>query len=365
MAFIRKARTPDFSRRDILRYSAATASVLALCETTGMPVAHAEGAFTVATTAGSWGDGIKQAFVTKPDFEAANKTTVNFLLEANPAAIASRLVAQPGNPPASAFDLLDLQYALAADAGALMDYDLDIVKNYADIAPSAQFEPRAGLKNWGANMTMPIISLVWNTKLATKPASMEDLWNPKYKGKVGLPDFGWYGHTWMHALNKTLGGTEDNTDKAVAAIKDLVKKNEAVLLQNQEQALRAFTTEQIVIMPYWNGRTFELQSKGVPVDIEYVQGTIQLHNGFVLPKATAFKELANRFVNNTLDPVLQLEMTQRFRYPPSNTKAKLPPDLAPYAIPQGIAPKVVSLDWQKINEARTRDLQRWNKEIFG
>ena len=91
-----------------------------------------------------------------------------------------------------------------------------------------------------------------------------------------------YGLTWLHALNKHLGGTEDNVDKGIAAIADLLKNNGAVILANQEQAIRAFTQMEIVMMPYWNGRTFGLQANGVPVDIAYVPGTIQLHNGFRL-----------------------------------------------------------------------------------
>jgi hypothetical protein len=42
-----------------------------------------------------------------------------------------------------------------------------------------------------------------------------------------------------------------------------VKKNEAVIIENTDAAMKAFTREEIVIMPFWNGRTFVLQSQGV------------------------------------------------------------------------------------------------------
>jgi hypothetical protein len=31
-------------------------------------------------------------------------------------------------------------------------------------------------------------------------------------------------------------------------------------------------------MPFWNGRTFVLQSQGAPVDIEYIPGTMHVHS---------------------------------------------------------------------------------------
>jgi putative spermidine/putrescine transport system substrate-binding protein len=354
---------PDFriSRRSLLRYSAAT---LAACELTGLPAARAETSFTVGTSGGTWGDGIRKSFIEAPGLEAKAKVHASYL-NAPTSVLISRLLAQPSNPPFTVADLLDIEHFLAADSHAIQDYDLDIVTNFKDIFPTARQAPRAGLSHWCASMTLPLISVTYNTKLAAKPQSWKDLWLDKFKGKVGIPDFGWYGQTWLHAINKQLGGTEDDISPGIAAIADLMKKNGAALIKNQEQAIKAFTDEQIVVMPYWNGRAFSLQASGVPVDMSYVPGTIQLHNGFVIAKATSFKEVANRFVNNTLDGTLQLEMVRLFRYPPANRTVKLPPDLAHYAPGEAALEKVVPLDWEKINKGRVTALERWNKEVLG
>ena len=355
-------RKTGLSRRDVLKYSAAA---LLVCETTGMPSsAYAEGAFTFGTSGGTWGDGIRKSFIEVPGFESRSNVRVS-ALNAPTSVLVTRLLAQPASPPFTVADLLDVEHFLAADAGAIRDYDLDVVKNYNDIFPSARQAPRAGLKNWCASMTLPLISITYNTKLAAKPADWRDLWSDKYKGKVGIPDFGWYGQTWLHAINKHFGGTEADIGQGVTAIRDLVKKNGAIVIRNQEQAIKAFTDGEIVIMPYWNGRTFSLQADGVPVEMVYVPGTIQLHNGFVVAKNTAFKDAANQFVNNTLDGTLQLEMTRLFRYPPANRTAKLPPDLARFAAPESALERVVPLDWAKINAGRVEALDRWNREILG
>lgn len=356
-----RSDVPDkISRRRVLRYSVAA---LAACELTGLPSAYAEGAFTIGTSGGTWGEGIAKSFIEIPGLATKLNARTSFL-NAPTSVLISRLLAQPNNPAFTTADLLDVEHFMAADAGSVQDYDLDIVKNYADIYPSARQPARNGLAHWCASMTLPIISITYNTKLASKPASWQDLWSDKLKGKVGVPDFGWYGQTWLHALNKHLGGTETDISRGITAISDLMKKNGAVLIKNQEEAIKAFSDEQIVAMPYWNGRTFALQSSGVPVAMEYVPGTIQLHNGFVIAKHTSFKDAANQFVNNTLDGNLQLEMSRLFKYPPANSKAKLPPDMAGYAMPQAALEQVVVLDWEKINAGRVAALDRWNREVL-
>ena len=44
-------------------------------------------------------------------------------------------------------------------------------------------------------------------------------------------------------------------------------------------ALKAFTREEIWLMPFWNGRCFSLQAEGVPVDIVYPKGSFRSATG--------------------------------------------------------------------------------------
>jgi putative spermidine/putrescine transport system substrate-binding protein len=355
-----RSTQPLISRRSVLKQSAA---LLALSELTGMP-ARAETTFTFGNVGGTWGEGMMASFANRGKFTEKTKLAVQQLNAPYPVLI-SRLLAQPGNPPYTLADLLDVEHFMAADAGAIQDYDLNVVTNYKDIYPTATQPPRGGLKHWCASFTLPIISLTYNTKHAAKPTKWEDMWSSRFKGKIGIPDFGWFGQTWLHAINKQVGGDETNITPGIKAIADLVKKNDAVVVKNQEQAIQMFKTEQIMIMPYWNGRTFGLQEAGIPVEMVYVPGTIQLHNGIVIAKGTPFAAAANAFVNNALDGNLQLNMTRLFKYPPANKTAKLTPDLQKYGIPPSALDSVVALDWAKINSVRVTALDRWNKEILG
>ena len=98
--------------------------------------------------------------------------------------------------------------------------------------------------------------------------------NPKYRGRVGIPAYGKVANSWLQVLNKTLGGNEDDIDPGIAFLVELMKKNQPLIVEKADAGLKAFAREEIVIMPYWNGRTHVLQSQGVPVEIEYVPGTM-------------------------------------------------------------------------------------------
>ena len=340
------------------------AASIALAEMGPPRAARAEENFTLASTGASWGEGLRAAFIDAPKFEETNGIKVSWE-HAIDSVFTAKAMASCGNPPFSTLAVLQAEASFLALGSCLQDYDLAICTNYPDIIDAAREPPRGGLKNWFAPFVLIVMGMVWNTKEAAKPTSYQDLMNPKYKGRVGIPAYGWVGNSWLQVLNKTLGGNEDNIDPGIAFLAELMKKNDPVIVENTDAAMKAFTREEIVLMPFWNGRTFVLQSQGVPVDIEYIPGTMLVGNGFPILKGGKFVELTNRFCNNTMDGRYQMLMTQRFFYPPSNGKVKLPADLERYAFPKDKEKNVVSIDYEKMNAHKSQYLDRWNKEVLG
>jgi putative spermidine/putrescine transport system substrate-binding protein len=340
------------------------AAAIALSETGLSRGARAEDNFTLASTGGSWGDALRNAYVDTPKFEESNKLKVSWE-HAIDSVYTAKAMASCGNPPFSTVAVLQAEASFLALGGCLQGYDLGICTNYKDIIAEAREPPRGGLQDWFVPHVLIIMGLVWNTKEATKPASYQDLLNPKYKGRVGIPAYGWVGNSFLQVLNKTLGGNEDNVDPGIKFLAEVVKKNEAVIIENTDAALKAFAREEIVIMPFWNGRAFTLQGDGVPVDIEYVPGTLLVGNGFPVIKHGKFIELTNRFCNISMDGQYQMLMTKRFFYPPSNGTAKLPADLERYAFPRDKSKNVVTIDYEKMNTHKSTYLERWNKEVLG
>ena len=356
--------TTPIDRRQFNSLLGWGAAGIALAESGLATPARAEENFTLASTGASWGEGLKASFVDAPKFEekAGVKVTQEFAIDS---VFTAKAMASCGSPPFSSVAVLEAEANFLALGGCLQDYDLDIVTNYKDTIDAAKEPPRAQLKNWFAAFVLVVMGLVYNTKEAQKPASYQDLLNPKYKGRVGIPTYGWVGNSWMQVLNKTLGGNEDNVDPGIAFLAQLVKKNEAVVIENTDAALKAFTREEIVIMPFWNGRTAVLQSQGVPVDIEYIPGSMLVGNGFPILRGGKFIKQTNEFVNVTLTGEYQLGMTKRFFYPPSNRNAKIPAEMAKYAFPADKEKNVVPIDYEKMNAHKSEYLDRWNKEVLG
>jgi len=89
-------------------------------------------------------------------------------------------------------------------------------------------------------------------------------------------------------------------------------------------------------------------------------------NGFPVLRGGKFIE--NRptgSATSRMDGGVQMMMTQRFFYPPSNRNAKLPPDLARYGLSGRQGKNVMPIDFEKMNAHKSRYLDRWNKEVLG
>jgi putative spermidine/putrescine transport system substrate-binding protein len=356
--------TTPINRRQFNSLLGRGAAAIALSELGLARPALAEESFTVASTGASWGEGLKSAFIDGTKFEEVNKikVTQEFGIDS---VITAKAMASCGNPPFSTVSVLQAEGSFLGLGGCLQDYDLNICTNYQDILDNAKEPPRGALKSWFAPYVLVIMGMVWNTKEAQKPTSYQDLLNPKYKGRVGIPAYGWVGNSWLQVLNKTLGGNEDNVDPGIAFLAELMKKNQPVIIENADGGLKAFSREEIVIMPYWNGRTHVLQSQGVPVNIEYVPGTMLVAPAFPVLKGGKFVDLTNRFCNLTMAGEYQIEMTKRFFYPPTNRKLTLPPELAKYDFPTDKEKNIVHIDYDKMNAHKSEYLDRWNKEVLG
>ena len=233
----------DISRRDIIRAMGLGAVAIAAAEMGGARPAAAEDAFTIASTGGSWGDGLKQAYVVNAGFEKRVNTPVSYAHMID-SVIATKAMAQCGNPPFTVPALLNAEAVLLAEGGCLQEYDLGVVTNYKDLLPGTSEPPRAGLKAFWAAHTQIVMGVVYNTKRVTpNPTSFMDLWSAKYKGKVGIPAYGWVGIQWLHALNQSLGGTPDNIDPGMKAIAELARKNDAVIMENTDVTLKVLNSE--------------------------------------------------------------------------------------------------------------------------
>ncbi len=345
------------SRRAMLGHFGKMAGLVALAEAGLLNQAFAAQRLNWASTGGTWGETIKKAFIDTPGWPAKANVDPVHTAQLETVSI-SKIIASKNNPPYDVTNNGPAEAVQLRDAGVALDYDLALIPNWKDIPPQAK------VGSYFGSFTIMSMGLAWNTKEAKKPKSFRDLWDKKYKGRIGVPAYGWYGQYWLHALNKTLGGTEDNISPAMRAVADLVKQNDPIMIENAGHGMNLLEKGEIIMAPYFSGRVVALQEKGVPVAFEYVNGTLAVGQGFVIVKGTQLAKEAAMLVNNTLDPELQLIFARFSKYPPSNRKAKLPDELKNVAIPPGALDRAATLDYSKVAKHQAAYLERWNKEVL-
>ena len=349
----------DLTRRDVAKLFARTSASIALIEAGLITPAAAERDFTWAAAGGAWGEHVDSVFVKGGDFAATAKVTPSSSFQLESVATA-KIIAANGSPPFDVSAHGEAEVQQMREAGLVLPYDVSLIPNYPDISDTAK------LADVYASTSFLLFGLVWNSKeVSKKPTSFEVLLDPAYKGRIGVPAFGWYGMYWLHGVNKALGGNEDNIDAGVRFASRLMKEADAVTVENADHGRKLFSQGEIVLCPYWNGISSQLHRSGVPVEFESVPGTLAIGTGYVILKGTPYREAANQFVNTTLDPKLQVEFSKWNLYPPTNRKAELPADLAYIKITEAQLAKTVKLDWAKVANHKADYLKRWNQEVMG
>jgi putative spermidine/putrescine transport system substrate-binding protein len=166
-------------------------------------------------------------------------------------------------------------------------------------------------------------------KVKEPPKSFADLWDPKYKGMIGLSDAHWFHHMEVAALK--IGKTLDNIDPEAikASMLEMKKATNPRIYPNHLQQAQALKNEEIVVATNYKARLLQFASEGANVAANYpAEGGIAIIFGFVIPKKISNSEGAKFYCNALLDPDGLAGLTQKSFYSAANTKTVLPEDAA-------------------------------------
>jgi putative spermidine/putrescine transport system substrate-binding protein len=273
----------------------------------------------------------------------------------------SRLTASKGQQPP--FDVAFFDAPQVIDAvrqGLITEYPVAKSAYFKDLLPSFQ-------DKWGPKVSMQAIGIAYNpNKIKTPPKKWSDLWDPRYKGRVGLTALNsQLGIAFLAELNRVNGGTDDNFDPAFKALHELLPSVGAIAAN-----LGAFATlwqqEQIDIAPYNYNFVQTLKAKDVPVEFVIPEtGAVGWETSMHLVAGSTNADLAFKYIETNLDPAIQAEMMKSpYDIIPTNGKvalagpitqsiAKTPADLA----------KIRPLDWTRLNPQRGALIDRFNRDI--
>jgi putative spermidine/putrescine transport system substrate-binding protein len=264
------------------------------------------------------------------------------------------------------FDLVQLHdglVPLAVAQGALepLNKDSPRLPNLKDIPP------RFVQSHWVAMIYSPL-GIIYNTKLVKNPpTSFADLWRPEFKQQIVLPDISHSIGNYIVPIGAIAAG-KPPTD--VEAGFDMLKKmvaQQPIWAKDTDSIMNALRSEDAVIGLLYKSQTYTVKGWNVPAEWVYPkEGAILYSAGTAIAKGTKNLELAEQFLNLTLDPRMQTIYTDKFNYPGTNKNMQtlLPTELQERvrSTPEEMN-RLIDLDHATMAEKRPEWTDRWNRIV--
>ena len=332
----------------------------ALVLTSAAPrLVRAEGGTLVAATfPGTWSEADRNVIL--PAFKQLTGASVTQSIILGTDQVA-RLTAAKGNKPPFDVAFFDAPQVLdAVREGLIVEYPVAKSPHFKELLPTAQ-------DKWGPKITMQAIGIGYNpNKIKTPPTSWDDLWDPKYKGRVGLTALNsQLGIAFFAELNRVKGGTDDNFDPAFKALRELLP-NVGAIGANLGAFAALWQQEQIDIAPYNFNFVQTLKAKDVPVELAIPStGAVGWSTSLHLVANAAEPDLAVQYIDVHLGAAIQEQMLKPpYEAIPTNASVKLEGAITrSLAKTQDDLTKIRTIDWEKINPQRGALIDRFNREI--
>jgi len=313
----------------------------------------------ISMVGGTWKDWQDECFARPFTRETGVKVLWDVMTPA--AIIASMASAKKANKTPihhiSKMDQFDIEFA--DKQGLTSKLDKSIVTNWKDIHPSVRTD------SWMTSMTNHFAP-TWNKDKVKKDInSWFDMWDVSFKGKVAIPVFEWIGWPWLCAMNTILGPKPDNVDPVFTKLDELVRDVKPKFMNSVEHGNQMFESGEIWIAPFWDGRTRNLQDKGLPLIYKYPkEGAVINASGYVINRDLKENGLeANLFMQMVGNPEAQLCLARKSSYPPSNTSLTLPPELRRIHVSKEDLDKMIKVSYAAYEPIKGQCLDRWNRLV--
>ena len=299
--------------------------------------------------------------VVKP-FNAAGGN-VQFVSGDTSAAMLGQLRTQKTDPQLDVVIMDTTTAALACAEGLVEPLTPAMLPVLDQIHPQA----RAAGGQCGPGVTFDHLVIVYDTKaVATPPTSLKAMWDPQWKGRIGLdapPNIIGLGLTAILAHAAT--GDWRKADPAFEQLRALAPSVQT--FQPQPDGYSLILNGTLTFATGWNarGQLYHDRSQGRLGVMLPSEGTIFQINTINLVKGAPHREEALRFVANALSAPAQKAFTERMFYAPTNTTAQIAPAAAERtaAAPEYKA-RVIPIDWTEMLKLRDSWNQRWRREVI-
>jgi putative spermidine/putrescine transport system substrate-binding protein len=196
------------------------------------------------------------------------------------------------------------------------------------------------------------------------PVAYADLWDPKWKGRVGLADILWSANTLAAALAG--GGSVSNLDPAEKKLMEW-RSLDVKIYPSNEALAAALKSEEVWLTVMWLARGFMWKKAGIPLShVIPKEGAASIVFEASVPRNARNKDGGFTYLSAMLDPKAQVAFADKMGYVPTVTDAVLPEDLAKQvALSEEERAKLLKPDYKYYAERSPRTLDFWNKQFKG
>ncbi|AZS13197.1 spermidine/putrescine ABC transporter substrate-binding protein [Paenibacillus lutimineralis] len=266
----------------------------------------------------SWADNFDMDVI--KDFEKQYNVKVKYDVFANNEDLLAKIKAG-----GTGYDLIqpsDYMVETMIKQNLLAPLDMNNIPNFENIADAYKnptFDPG---NKYSIVYMSGVTGIAYNTKYVKDEIdSWEDLWDPKYKGKVILLDDN---REIIGMALKKAGHSNSSKDESeiTAAVNDLKTLLPSVLAFDTDNIKQKMIQEEGWIGTVWSGDASFI-AKDNP-DIAFVipkEGSTIFADNYAIPKDAKHKELAEKFINFMLEPEVSAKNYESIGYSDPNKNA--------------------------------------------
>ncbi|MCQ4161663.1 ABC transporter substrate-binding protein [Roseomonas sp. GC11] len=252
--------------------------------------------------------------------------------------------------------LSDTDMHMIAAQGAFDTLDMGKLKRGAAILPALA-------KPYAVPHIYSALVLLYNpNKVTTPPKGFADMFDPKYRGRVGFSDILYSTNTFAAAMAG--GGSYDNYAPAQQKLMEL-RSLDAKIYPSNEALAGALKSEEVWMTPMWLARGFMWQKAGIPVKhVVPAEGAYAIVFEMAVPKNSRNKDAAYSYIDASLQPSAQAAFADRMGYLPTVKDAPLPAEIASQiSLTETEQARLRAPDYDYLLKMHGEILDFWNKQF--
>lgn len=276
----------------------------------------------------------------------------------------AKVIAQRSNPSIDVAITTEVVGLQGDKLGVWEALDPQAVPNLKGVYDYARFPANRGVL-WSANM----VGLIYNPVAFKEqgiepPTSWNDLFDERMRGKVVLGTVSTdFGLQTLLMLAKTHGGDERNIEPGFAAMKKLAP-NVLSFEREYTRVGELFDAKTAWIGVWSHASVTQLTARGVPIKFVVPREGVVLTGNFVgVTKNAPHPKEAQAFVDLLLSESVLAAFADKYASIPMNGSIQLAPETAAKLPDREAMSRVVSFDWQHVNENREAWAERFAKEV--